>query len=991
MTLESAESRTSIRRFLPWIVAAAALALYLWTLNPWVSMTNLLQVSRTSGWTWQEELSGPLYWLVIYPLHWLPARSIPYALNLFSAVCAALSLALLARSVMLLPHDRTNEQRQREKSEFSLLTIRLAWMAPVVAALVCGLQISFWQNATVAVSDWPVAASNEMFDLLVFAYIVRCVLESRVDEDRPWLTKAAFVYGLAITNNWAMIAFLPLFLVALIWIRGLAFFNQRFLTRMFLWGCAGLLLYLLLPTVQSMANISKVPFWNGLATNLKFQQYALKGLPFNKALMLHGDAQFWVLGLSSLLPVLVMSVRWPAYFGDPSRIGVAITTFILQIAHAALFFLCLWVALGSQLSPKHRVGLPLLTLYYFGALSIGYFTGYFLLVFNPPAERSRRTPGYLSAINSVVQAAVWVIALVVPALLIQRNLPRIRELNGPAMEKFASTLAHGVPKGKTALFSDDPKRLFILQAYLTRSGDTRDYLFVDTSSLERKDYHRFLLKQYPGRWPVDPNTQDFHSPEMIEMLTRIANSNQVCYLHPSFGYFFEKYYPVPHGMSYYLTEFPTNTLLAPPLSENVLSENEKFWAKTREENIEPLLEMLAPPSPTNNPAIINAIVKRLHLVSESNGEAAILGTFYSQPLVYWGAELQKEAGRVTNAATCSELLSNAATCFDLAQQLNPDNVVATINLACNKALHKGEKVPETDPKTLEDQFGKYRKWTDVMNANGPFDDPSFCYGQGRVFVGGHLLRQAAHEFARAAQLAPDKLDARVWLAQIYVLANMAEPALKIIDDIHAHPEVVKLGRTNRAELLSVEISALLSHRDVEEADKAVQTALKEYPGAEDLYGTATRLFINNGRFTNALPVVEDQLRMDPNHPEALRAKGYICLQLGRFEEAIPPLTKAINSETNNFSKEYYTARLNRAIAYLKTDKLDESKEDAEAVEKVAPRMYQVQYILFDIASRQHDKKAALEHGQRYLQLGPESPDEIKKVSEQLKELKTGSP
>src|SRR2546429_9996280 len=120
MTMESAAHGKSFRRFLPWIVAAAAIALYLWTLNPWVSMSNLLQVARTSGWTWQEELSGPLYWLVTYPLRWLPARMIPCALNLFAAICAALSLALLARSVMLLPHDRTHEQRQKEKNEISL-------------------------------------------------------------------------------------------------------------------------------------------------------------------------------------------------------------------------------------------------------------------------------------------------------------------------------------------------------------------------------------------------------------------------------------------------------------------------------------------------------------------------------------------------------------------------------------------------------------------------------------------------------------------------------------------------------------------------------------------------------------------------------------------------------------------------------------------------------------------------------------------------------
>ena len=51
-------------------------------------------------------------------------RRFPVALNLFSAVCAALTLGLLARSVAILPHDRTDAQREREHSDFSFLTIR---------------------------------------------------------------------------------------------------------------------------------------------------------------------------------------------------------------------------------------------------------------------------------------------------------------------------------------------------------------------------------------------------------------------------------------------------------------------------------------------------------------------------------------------------------------------------------------------------------------------------------------------------------------------------------------------------------------------------------------------------------------------------------------------------------------------------------------------------------------------------------------------------
>src|SRR5271154_1577957 len=100
-----------VPRFLPWLLAAAAFAIYWLTLNHWVSLFNLGVVAKTSGWSWQPEFLTPLFFIVTYPFRWLPATQIPVALNLFSAVCAALTLGLLARSVAILPQDRTGAQR----------------------------------------------------------------------------------------------------------------------------------------------------------------------------------------------------------------------------------------------------------------------------------------------------------------------------------------------------------------------------------------------------------------------------------------------------------------------------------------------------------------------------------------------------------------------------------------------------------------------------------------------------------------------------------------------------------------------------------------------------------------------------------------------------------------------------------------------------------------------------------------------------------------
>src|SRR5690349_16298798 len=90
VTQEYSSDHRFVPAILPLLVAAGALAIYLLTLNHWVSLWSLGQVARTSGWTWQPELSGPLYWLVTLPLRLLPVAALPLTLNLFSAVCATL-------------------------------------------------------------------------------------------------------------------------------------------------------------------------------------------------------------------------------------------------------------------------------------------------------------------------------------------------------------------------------------------------------------------------------------------------------------------------------------------------------------------------------------------------------------------------------------------------------------------------------------------------------------------------------------------------------------------------------------------------------------------------------------------------------------------------------------------------------------------------------------------------------------------------------------
>jgi hypothetical protein len=47
-------------------------------------------------------------------------------------------------------------------------------------------------------------------------------------------------------------------------------------------------------------------------------------------------------------------------------------------------------------------------------------------------------------------------------------------------------------------------------------------------------------------------------------------------------------------------------------------------------------------SPPERPGLLDNLAARAHLVLETNRDAAILGTFYSQGLNFWGVQLQRQ-------------------------------------------------------------------------------------------------------------------------------------------------------------------------------------------------------------------------------------------------------------------------------------------------------------------------------------------------------------
>jgi tetratricopeptide (TPR) repeat protein len=893
---------------------------------------------------------------------------------MFAAGCAALTLALLARSVALLPHDRTNEQRLREPSEFSLLSIPTAWLPPIFAVLVCGLQLTFWERA-VEFRDESVLDSGEMLNLLIFAYLIRCLLEFRISRKESWLTRFALVCGLGISNNWAMVAFFPGFLTAVIWIKGFEFFQWRFVLRLLACGCAGVSLLLLLPLMNAMQHFSHVTFGQSLHLVLTDYKLALLRLPPNRKVLL-------IFAATSVLPVFLMSIRWGSSFGDNSPMGVALANFGFNLGHVFFLFCCLWVALDPPFSPRQVFGfLPFLPIYYLGALSIGYLSGYLLLVFGvqpvKPRQRPSRTvpwPGYC------VTACVFLLAVAVSLVLVARNLPQLRTNNAVAgaLDRYFGRVGQSLPSKGAVILADggDLPMLYFLQAKLARSEEKPDDIFIDTSSLAQSwDYIQDLDARHPqaGIYAGFGNREapEPSEPDCIRLLEKLSTDRDIYYLHPSFGYFFERFYPECHGLVYQLSFYPTNTWTAPLIPSNLVAENRAFW--TDASNDLAFVEH-ASHQPAAPPA--SGALKRFetfaHLSHETNQFASVLAKYYSRSLNYWGVELDKSAPPA-ETSTWRE----AGECFTQALRLDPANSPARINLEFNQNILAGKPPVFRKFAEFEDQLGSYRRWFELINNGGPFDEPNFCMAFGTMLGQGNNYRQAVQQFERLHELMPLEPGPPLQLATTFLYVMNHPDAL-----YYAYPSPARTGtaaaeaaeqasrmRPDNTNALYLEALAyvqlgvyLQAHSNI--VDQACPTSSQAY--------------------SNSLAAVGRLLSISANEPNALFLQSMSLMQLRQFGDAIAPLNTLL-ARTNN-----PVALLNRAICYLWLDKLDLARADYDLVIQAHPEAYQADYGLAEIAYRQKDTATAIKYYELYQSNMPpllRESAEFKGVTTRLQELK----
>ena len=823
-------------------------------------------------------------------------------------------------------------------------------------------------------------SAGETLDLLLLASAIWLLLEYRVNPNPHWLKAAALVWGLGMAENWAMQITFPLFVVAVMWLCGLAFFDKKFILGMLWLGLAGFSIYAIIPFTNIWPSNTSLGFCESWLASLKLTKQTLVSF-YSGFISSRRDMGALIL-VYFLTPVLPLLIRVPDEGANHRTLAASLQIVLFHLTSLGLLLGCLWLALDPQIGPRQIIlkqfnaSLPLLSFDYLTAMSAGYFAGYFLLIYGDKFEKFADLPPILHPpftpvwARKLVPILVFVLPLMMALVLFYKNYPAINRINSQPLRSFGQLAARSLPPSGGIILSDDPVRLLALKFALT-SGEKKRWQTVDSSKLASSKYRAALEKNFPHGWLDQASPNDLAPIEIVRLLNRLSRSSRILYLHPSFGFYFESFYLQPVGSLYELKRYddaPERQINPPPLDSQQITAQEQFWDEAFAKEIEPITKV-SQKHPAN---WTDKFFAKLKTGAPRENQSHLLGEWYSIALNDWGVQLQRH-----------NLLKAAQKRFEQAAAAATNNLASRFNLNCNANLQAGKPMDLGGVSTLAGQFRNLKQMDQLLVRYGPIDDPVFCYLIGTVYAQSSLFRLAIQELERAKILAPGASASGFALAQIYSRCRLDGPLFTTIREIRQATKNTPLEAASEVELAVLEAHAWLFQTNFPKAKNLLESVLEKHPGNERVLELMMQAYLAFGDYTNALQAISTQASAKSNNIPVLMNQSVILLMMNQPSNALPVLNHVL-ALTNSPKM-----RINRAAAYLKLGNITAAEADYQQLTNFTEGAFQIHFGLSQIARERHQTNLAIEHLQICLSNSVSGSDVWEQARNLLNSLKSG--
>lgn len=972
-----------------WLPAGAgviALVLYLITLNPWMTFGNATDVALTGGWAWTVEdnvFNPPLLHLVTTPIRLLPVSIQPYALNVLSSLFMAGAAFFLAWTIRLLPQDRTRDQRVRERSPRGLLSGPF-WWAPVCAGTALFLfQLTVWESATLF--------SRESINAFIFSVIVWSIFRARIDNPDLYLRITAFMTGIGLANDGGLIGFLPFIGAAFIWLRKKELFQFSVFVPIF--GCfiTGCILYLLVPIIHPYRGVDDIGYWERLISYLGTQKSYILFRGFR--------IPNFFLSLTSVLPVVFATVRWPSQFGDMTAIGAMATQAIFRVFHLIFLGMAFYVSFDPEFSPRQSgaPGLLYLRYQFLTSLAAGYYLGYFLLLLSRQGETRRKKRPVVSAqLGGALAWALTAISVALPLALVWKNIGYIQARNLTPWKPYVQSMADGVTANSSgagfissnSIFGGPSRQLLMLHTLLPAEVSGR-MILMDASPgyLRNPEYHRFLEKKHGDRYPDLPEIDEERNMHSVDAITRhftsLSADREGYYLNPTFGMFFEIVKAYPEGASYLLEQYKRDRIAYPVLNDDQKKEMEDFAAFAEDRLVGPLVK-----AADSNPPQSGGSGSGQRRFTD----ARLMGILLSGHLNDLGYRLMR-----------SGHYQLARRYFDMSMEVDGDNLCAQINKYSSTLLEKRDagneriewELPEDMKKDINDKLGGIERLEVLLNNYGFVDYPAQTFMLSRTFFENGLPLQGYQFLERTLELQPDDYHYYADGAMFVLNFGRADVARQILERLEKNlpPEELPFEDQNlalkiRAQIMQMESSRLKAGgKDEEAAEKfneavsLLRNSAEAEPQRESTLRFLATVYERAGQHDRVIETCTEQLEKFPNDYRALLQLGLAHGFRDEFGEAIEANNRALE-----INPEFWEAHKNNAFIYSRMGDLDKAIESLKAFRRIKPGYNTGLLEIARLYRSKGDAASAAKYYEEYLLTVMKGSVEALKAQSELEEL-----